>query len=208
MGRRLFKLRVDLKFLRGGDVCVSMSVHEKSLNAVEECSISLKWCQLMAAQWCRRAGPAGCVCNSVSDLLCDPGWLSKSLHVFPICSMGGEFLLSLSTSDLSIQKFSFNSVHLCLTKLLCNNFPCNNTLDFILVTILLRHVSEVAVRLSFETIFFWLVLSFFLHSLSEKIWQATVELPRGVPVQYRYFKGYFLEPKVCTTFSAFQLAHA
>ncbi|NWW02394.1 GPCP1 phosphodiesterase, partial [Oreocharis arfaki] len=28
-----------------------------------------------------------------------------------------------------------------------------------------------------------------------KTWKATVELPRGVPVQYRYFKGYFLEPK-------------
>ncbi|KAM4785600.1 glycerophosphocholine phosphodiesterase GPCPD1 isoform 3-T7 [Cyanocitta cristata] len=30
----------------------------------------------------------------------------------------------------------------------------------------------------------------------EKTWKATVELPRGVPVQYRYFKGYFLEPRV------------
>lgn len=29
----------------------------------------------------------------------------------------------------------------------------------------------------------------------EKTWKATVELPRGVPVQYRYFKGYFLEPR-------------
>ncbi|KAM3675900.1 glycerophosphocholine phosphodiesterase GPCPD1 isoform X1 [Ammospiza nelsoni] len=30
----------------------------------------------------------------------------------------------------------------------------------------------------------------------ERRWRTTVELPRGVPVQYRYFKGYFLEPKV------------
>ncbi|KAF4799694.1 Glycerophosphocholine phosphodiesterase GPCPD1 [Turdus rufiventris] len=30
---------------------------------------------------------------------------------------------------------------------------------------------------------------------SYQIWRASVELPRGVPVQYRYFKGYFLEPK-------------
>ncbi|XP_005489420.1 glycerophosphocholine phosphodiesterase GPCPD1 isoform X1 [Zonotrichia albicollis] len=29
----------------------------------------------------------------------------------------------------------------------------------------------------------------------ERRWRTTVELPRGVPVQYRYFKGYFLEPK-------------
>uniref|UniRef100_A0A8B9SX73 Glycerophosphocholine phosphodiesterase GPCPD1 n=1 Tax=Anas platyrhynchos TaxID=8839 RepID=A0A8B9SX73_ANAPL len=28
-----------------------------------------------------------------------------------------------------------------------------------------------------------------------ELWKATVELVRGVPVKYRYFKGYFLEPK-------------
>ncbi|XP_010221559.1 PREDICTED: glycerophosphocholine phosphodiesterase GPCPD1 [Tinamus guttatus] len=27
------------------------------------------------------------------------------------------------------------------------------------------------------------------------VWKTTVKLPRGVPVQYRYFKGYFLKPK-------------
>lgn len=57
-----------------------------------------------------------------------------------------------------------------------------------------------AVRLYFET-FFLVGCLFFLHSTAVKTWKATVELPRGVPVQYRYFKGYFLEPKVCTTFS-------
>uniref|UniRef100_A0A8C9FXI9 CBM20 domain-containing protein n=1 Tax=Pavo cristatus TaxID=9049 RepID=A0A8C9FXI9_PAVCR len=31
-----------------------------------------------------------------------------------------------------------------------------------------------------------------------ELWKATIELPRGVPVKYRYFKGYFLEPKVYT----------
>ncbi|XP_053793129.1 glycerophosphocholine phosphodiesterase GPCPD1 isoform X2 [Vidua chalybeata] len=35
-----------------------------------------------------------------------------------------------------------------------------------------------------------------VDDLFEKRWKTTVELPRGVPVQYRYFKGYFLEPKV------------
>lgn len=45
-----------------------------------------------------------------------------------------------------------------------------------------------------------LFCSCFLFPHSE-LWKATVELPRGVPVCYRYFKGYFLEPKVCTTFS-------
>ncbi|NXO40459.1 GPCP1 phosphodiesterase, partial [Locustella ochotensis] len=30
---------------------------------------------------------------------------------------------------------------------------------------------------------------------SDKSWYTIVELPRGVPVQYRYFKGYFLKPK-------------
>uniref|UniRef100_A0A8I5N0X0 CBM20 domain-containing protein n=1 Tax=Papio anubis TaxID=9555 RepID=A0A8I5N0X0_PAPAN len=29
------------------------------------------------------------------------------------------------------------------------------------------------------------------------LWKATIVLSRGVSVQYRYFKGYFLEPKVC-----------
>lgn len=62
-------------------------------------------------------------------------------------------------------------------------------------------MSEVAVRLYFETYFFGWLFSFFLHSSSEKKWKTTVELPRGIPVQYRYFKGYFLEPKVCTTLS-------
>ncbi|NXQ41671.1 GPCP1 phosphodiesterase, partial [Catharus fuscescens] len=33
------------------------------------------------------------------------------------------------------------------------------------------------------------------ETASYQIWRAYVELPRGVPVQYRYFKGYFLEPK-------------
>nr|AGT36602.1 glycerophosphocholine phosphodiesterase GDE1-like protein [Gallus gallus] len=28
-----------------------------------------------------------------------------------------------------------------------------------------------------------------------ELWKATIELPRGVPVKYRYFKGYFLKPK-------------
>lgn len=27
------------------------------------------------------------------------------------------------------------------------------------------------------------------------LWKATIVLSRGVSVQYRYFKGYFLEPK-------------
>lgn len=62
---------------------------------------------------------------------------------------------SLSTSDLSIKKFSFSSVNPCLAEVLCNNFLCDNTLDFILVRILLTHVSRVAVRLYFETIFFF-----------------------------------------------------
>lgn len=39
-----------------------------------------------------------------------------------------------------------------------------------------------------------------LFSFRSELWKATVELVRGVPVKYRYFKGYFLEPKVCTTF--------
>uniref|UniRef100_A0A9L0JDT4 Glycerophosphocholine phosphodiesterase 1 n=1 Tax=Equus asinus TaxID=9793 RepID=A0A9L0JDT4_EQUAS len=29
------------------------------------------------------------------------------------------------------------------------------------------------------------------------LWKATIVLSRGVSVQYRYFKGCFLEPKVC-----------
>lgn len=32
------------------------------------------------------------------------------------------------------------------------------------------------------------------HSM---LWKATIVLSRGVSVQYRYFKGCFLEPKVC-----------
>ncbi|XP_030919548.1 glycerophosphocholine phosphodiesterase GPCPD1 isoform X3 [Geospiza fortis] len=35
-----------------------------------------------------------------------------------------------------------------------------------------------------------------VDDIFEKRWKTTVELPRGIPVQYRYFKGYFLEPKV------------
>lgn len=160
MGRRLFKLRVAFKFIRGGDVYISMSVHKISLNAVEEFSISLKWCQLMAALWCRRTGLAGCVCNSVSDLLCDLGWVSESLHhVFPICSMGGEFSLFEHFRSVH-QKVQFQFCKSCLAEVLCNNFPCDNTLGFILVRILLTRVSRVAVRLYFETIFFWLVLFF------------------------------------------------
>lgn len=27
------------------------------------------------------------------------------------------------------------------------------------------------------------------------LWKTTIALNRGVPVQYRYFKGYFLDPK-------------
>lgn len=52
-------------------------------------------------------------------------------------------------------------------------------------------MSKMAASLYFQTFYF-------LHS---QLWKTTVELPRGEPVQYRYFKGYFLEPKVCTTFS-------
>lgn len=35
---------------------------------------------------------------------------------------------------------------------------------------------------------------FFPHSM---LWKATIVLSRGASVQYRYFKGCFLEPKVC-----------
>ncbi|XP_010142186.1 PREDICTED: glycerophosphocholine phosphodiesterase GPCPD1-like [Buceros rhinoceros silvestris] len=34
-----------------------------------------------------------------------------------------------------------------------------------------------------------------LQTDDRQLWKTTVELPRGVPVWYRYFKGYFLEPK-------------
>lgn len=37
-------------------------------------------------------------------------------------------------------------------------------------------------------------LILFPHSM---LWKATIVLTRGVSVQYRYFKGCFLEPKVC-----------
>lgn len=56
-------------------------------------------------------------------------------------------------------------------------------------------MSEAASRLHFETIVGFLFVCF----PCSQLWKTTVELPRGVPVWYRYFKGYFLEPKVCTT---------
>ncbi|NXM76488.1 GPCP1 phosphodiesterase, partial [Serilophus lunatus] len=34
-----------------------------------------------------------------------------------------------------------------------------------------------------------------LQTVDRQLWKVAVELPRGVPVQYRYFRGYFLEPK-------------
>ncbi|NXS06739.1 GPCP1 phosphodiesterase, partial [Neodrepanis coruscans] len=34
-----------------------------------------------------------------------------------------------------------------------------------------------------------------LQTVDCELWKVVVELPRGVPVQYRYFRGYFLEPK-------------
>ncbi|XP_030346592.1 glycerophosphocholine phosphodiesterase GPCPD1 isoform X2 [Strigops habroptila] len=38
-------------------------------------------------------------------------------------------------------------------------------------------------------------LAVVLQTDDHELWKTTVELPRGVPVCYRYFKGYFLEPK-------------
>ena len=48
-----------------------MSVHEESLNAAEEFGVFLKWCPVYRCLY--DAGLAGCIYNSVSDLLCDLG---------------------------------------------------------------------------------------------------------------------------------------